>query len=155
MNNSINRLAPRILSSSLYAYWHQHFTLEIPTLYPELHYDTSKDACWISLWIQSISHQRSRTDSVAGVDVVVVAHCMSQRGVAQNALKELVDEAVQVLSTKTIPLRAYDKPGIPVTGYIKLFEPTIENLTRPETQANITGIPHVILSWEGWGQSVC
>jgi hypothetical protein len=143
-----------MLTSSLHTYWQQQMPWEINTISPEMRVDTEKLDRWVTFCLQAVKRSAIRHDGLDMMDVSLVAHCLAQRGEAPAKLQELVDAVSLTMSTHVIPVRDYQQAGLPVVGMLQFFEPTIQIVSRSVNAPHVNGIPHVILTWDGWAQSL-
>ena len=143
---SQHRLA---LESSVQTYWRHHFTADVTTIFPGMAVDTSQFTSWAELWIQSSRQRRGRVTSLPMLDVAVVVHLFSRVRQNPGDLRSLIDQACELLTQRTLLIRDFAHQGMPIVGYLKLYEARAQLMVEGEASSRQPGLSHAVVTCEG------
>ncbi len=153
-NQTIGMQGSWQIESSLQSYWRGQFSGEVPTYFPGMLVDHARQSRWAELWVQSSRQRKARVGGIRLLDVSVVLHLFAQRNTQPGVMRELVDEAVGVLSLKTLVIRDFRRTGGPVVGYLKLFEAQTRWMSDQKSNESKLGVDHTVITCEGLAQMI-
>ncbi|MEX0701183.1 MAG: hypothetical protein WD069_03730 [Planctomycetales bacterium] len=143
----------KTITGSLFSHWADQFPLSAPTIYPGTEVDLADAVEWIDLALDAWSDRAGREIGKRMLSVTVAVHCFAKPSTDHGRADELADAARATLAGRTIAVRDADESGLPVVGYLKLFEAQVRDLSRSARDTG-GGLRHVAIRVSGIAEEV-
>ena len=133
------------ITTTLQSFWHNQFTLPVPTCFPGVNTTIGEATSWIEFWIDAQNCPPQRELSCSRLDLLVTLHCFSRSPTQILEAQQLVDVASRILAHQhlTISKTIADVPQ--TVGIISLREPQVRDLTRTQPTSGLL-TRHLVLS---------
>ena len=141
------------LTGSVFSYWRDLFSPEVKTVFPGMQIDTAKENKWVELWMQSTLRKPQRVTSQKLHDVSILVHCFSHAGNERSHINQLAETSLELLSQQILVIRDFEQAGVPIVGYLKLYEAESRILTRNRLEKE-SGLQHIVVTCDGIAQSL-
>ncbi|MEX0715331.1 MAG: hypothetical protein WD066_02025 [Planctomycetaceae bacterium] len=141
------------IAGGLFAHWADEFPLDVPTVFPGTEIDLADAAEWIDISLDAWSDRVRRHGGKRRVTLMLSVHCFAKPSTDHGRADELADAAEATLAGRTISIRDADESGLPIVGYVKLFEPQARDLSRSTREAG-DAVRHIAVRIAGVAEEV-
>lgn len=129
--------------------WSERVGSWLATMYPGRIAESSEWGEWNEVWVSTWRDPVQRERGKHRVRVEMTAHVFVRRGENAGRGGEIVERIRKETSGLCLAVHEGEGSEDRIAGYVRLFEPEVRNLSRPERERSGSGLEHLVMQWYG------